>query len=122
MNVVTLVGNVAREPELKYTQSGKAVCRFTLAVTRDFKRDETDFINCVAWDKTAETIATYAPKGKKIGISGRIQTGSYQNKDGNKVYTTDIIVDRMELLGSKADSVKPDEVELTPIDESDIPF
>ena len=99
MNQVTLLGRLTRDPELKYTPSGKAFCRFSIAINREFNREETDFINCVAWDKRAETIAEYLRKGRRILVQGRIQTGSY-DKDGQKVYTTDIIVDKFEFIAS----------------------
>lgn len=99
MNQVTLLGRLTRDPELKYTPSGKAFCRFSIAINREFNREETDFINCVAWDKRAETIAEYLRKGRRILVQGRIQTGSY-DKDGQKVYTTDIIVDKFEFIDS----------------------
>ena len=99
MNQVTLLGRLTRDPELKYTPSGKAFCRFSIAINREFNREETDFINCVAWDKRAETIAEYLRKGRRILLQGRIQTGSY-DKDGQKVYTTDIIVDKFEFIDS----------------------
>lgn len=99
MNQVTLLGRLTRDPELKYTPSGKAFCRFSIAINREFNREETDFINCVAWDKRAETIAEYLRKGRRILLQGRIQTGSY-DKDGQKVYTTDIVVDKFEFIDS----------------------
>lgn len=125
MNVVTLIGNMVREPELRYTQSGKAVLKFTLAVNR-MKRDEADFINCIAWEKPAELIATYVQKGKPLAISGRIQTGSYEDKTGRKVYTTDVIVNDFQFLGKKEEPAQNGEfnefTDLTPVDDSDIPF
>ena len=99
MNQVTLLGRLTRDPELKYTPSGKAFCRFSIAINREFNREETDFINCVAWDKRAKTIAEYLRKGRRILLQGRIQTGSY-DKDGQKVYTTDIVVDKFEFIDS----------------------
>lgn len=100
MNVVVLTGNLTRDPELKYTQSGKAFARFSLAVSNSYNREKVDFINCTAWGKTAEIIAEYLRKGSKAGVHGRIQTGSYE-KDGHKVYTTDIVVENIEFLDSK---------------------
>ena len=100
MNHITLIGRLAKDPELKYSQSGKAYCRFTLAVAREFNRDEVDFINCLAWDKRAEAIAEYLRKGRRMAVQGRIQTGSYQNNNGDTVYTTDIIVDKFEFVDS----------------------
>nr|DAN91607.1 MAG TPA: Single strand binding protein [Caudoviricetes sp.] len=96
MNKVMLIGRLVADPEIRYTQSGKAVASYRLAVDRPFKQDgqqEADFINCVAWGKTGEFAGNYLRKGTKIAVEGRIQTGSYE-KDGVKHYTTDIVVDR----------------------------
>ena len=105
MNTVNLIGRLTKDPELRYTPSGIAVCKFTLAVNRDFTNQqgerEADFINCTAFKKTAENLANYQRKGSQIGVIGRIQTGSYQRDDGTKVFTTDVMVDRVEFLGSK---------------------
>lgn len=106
MNKIILVGRLTRDPELKYSQNGKAVTKFTLAIDRQFKNQngqkEADFINCVAFEKRAEVIANYVQKGHKLGVIGRIQTGSYTNQDGQKVYTTDVMVDEIEFLESKS--------------------
>lgn len=104
MNRVALSGRLTADPEIRYTQSGKAVASYRLAVDRPFKSDgkqETDFINCVAWGKTGEFAANYLHKGTKIIVEGRIQTGSYE-KDGVKHYTTDIVVERHEFCESKS--------------------
>ena len=100
MNNVILMGRLTRDPELKYSQSGKAYCRFTVAVNRDFNKDEADFINCVAWGKTAETIAEWLGKGQRIALQGRIQTGNYENKNGDKVNTFEVVADRFEFVDS----------------------
>lgn len=108
MNSVCLVGRLTRDPELRYTTSGMAVVRFTLAVDRRMSKEKrmeaeaknqptADFISCTAWNKTAELIANYMQKGSRIGVEGRIQTGSYE-KDGQRVYTTDVVVNQMEFL------------------------
>lgn len=104
MNKVILIGRLVADPEIRYTQSGKAVASYRLAVDRPFKQDgqqEADFINCVAWGKTGEFAGNYLHKGTKIAIEGRIQTGSYE-KDGVKHYTTDIVVDRHEFCESRS--------------------
>lgn len=104
MNKVILIGRLVADPEIRYTQSGKAVASYRLAVDRPFKQDgqqEADFINCVAWGKTGEFAGNYLRKGTKIAIEGRIQTGSYE-KDGVKHYTTDIVVDRHEFCESRS--------------------
>jgi len=94
------MGRLTRDPELKYSQSGKAYCRFTVAVNRDFNKDEADFINCLAFGKTAETIAEWLGKGRRIALQGRIQTGNYENKNGEKVNTFEVVADRFEFVDS----------------------
>lgn len=107
MNKVELVGRLTRDPEVRYTQgeNASAIARFSVAVNRRFKNAEgnydADFINCVAFGKSAEFIEKYFRKGMAIGISGRIQTGNYTNKDGVKVYTTDVVVEEAEFVESK---------------------
>lgn len=109
INNLTLVGRLTKDPDLKYTGNGTAVATFTLAVNRNFTNQsgerEADFINCVIWRKSAETLANYAKKGVLIGVTGRIQTRSYDNQQGQKVYVTEVIADNFQLLESKkADS------------------
>lgn len=99
MNRTDLIGNLVRAPELRTTQNGKLVCSFTLAVYRD--KEHTDFINCVAWNKSAELMNTYCQKGDKIGVSGSIQVRNYDNAQGQKVYVTEVLVDRIYLLTSR---------------------
>ena len=106
MNKVILMGRLTRDPEVRYSagDNSLAIARYTLAVDRRFKRDgeaTADFISCVAFGRAAEFAEKYFRQGIKIAISGRIQTGSYGNKDGQKVYTTDIIVDDQEFADSK---------------------
>ena len=119
-NVVVLVGRIVRDPEVRYTPSQTAVARFTVAVDRPFARDNeqtADFISCVAFGKSAEFIEKYFTKGKPIGLTGRIQTGSYTNKDGVKVYTTDVVAERVEFVGNKGESGGS----AAPINDPDIP-
>lgn len=108
MNTVNLIGRLTKDPELKYTPSGMAICKFTLAVNRDFTNQngerEADFINCTTFKKTAENLSNYQAKGSRIGVVGRIQTGSFEGQDGKRVFTTDVIVDRIEFLDSKNQS------------------
>ena len=110
MNKVILMGRLTRDPEVRYSQSeaSTAVARYTLAVDRRFKRegsDQTaDFIGCVAFGRQAEFAEKYLHQGTKIAITGRIQTGSYTNKDGQRVYTTDVVVEEQEFAESKAAS------------------
>ena len=132
MNKVILIGRLTKSPELKYAAgSERAVTRFSVAVNRPMKKDEADFINCVAFGKTAETIGQYLEKGSPIALEGRIQTGSYE-KGEQTVYTTDVIVDRFEFVagGEKREQspkdldkhlkdVIGDDLE---IDNGDIPF
>lgn len=109
MNKVILMGRLTRDPEVRYSQGEKstAVARFTLAVDRRFKRegDQTaDFINCISFGKSAEFAEKYFRQGMRVTICGRIQTGSYTNRDGNKVYTTDVVVEEQEFAESKNSS------------------
>lgn len=109
MNKVILMGRLVRDPEIRYAQNetGTAIARFTLAVDRRFKRQgeqEADFIGCIAFGKAAEHAEKYYRQGLKIAVTGRIQTGSYTNKDGQKVYTTDVIVEESEFAESKSSS------------------
>lgn len=116
MNNVCLMGNLTKDPMVSEYGKGKdaGLCaRITLAVRRN--ADDTDFISCVAFGKTAEMIDSYVTKGDKIAIEGRIQTGSYEDKDGNKRYTTDVVISRVHFAGSK----KKDEEE---VEEEEIPF
>ena len=105
MNKVILMGRLTRDPEVRYSQgaTATAIARFSIAVDR-FKRDgepDADFINCVAFGKTGEFIERYGHKGTKFVVEGRIQTGSYTNKDGQRVYTTDVVVENVEFAESK---------------------
>ncbi len=101
MNKVILIGRLTKDPELRYAAgSGTAVCRFTLAVARQFKKDETDFINCIAFNKQGEAIAQYVTKGRQLAVIGNIRTGSYDGQDGIKRYTTDILVESFEFIGN----------------------
>ena len=101
MNQVILIGRLTKDPEVRYSGEGTAVGRYCLAVDRRSKKDETDFINCVTFGKSAEFAEKYLTKGMKIAIRGRIQTGSYKNKDGKTAYTTDVVVDDHEFCESK---------------------
>lgn len=104
INRVVLTGRLTRDIELRRTQSGAAVASFTLAVDRSFKREgqpEADFINCVAWNRSAETMAQYLHKGSLIGVDGRIQTRNYDNQQGQHVYVTEVNVQNFHFLESK---------------------
>lgn len=117
MNNVSLMGRLTRDPELRYTPSGTAVVRFTLAVNRRLSKDKraeaernnqptADFISCTAWNKTAEVIANYVKKGDRLVVQGRIQTGRYDDKDGKTVYTTDVIVENMDFVETAGDNMQ----------------
>lgn len=136
MNKVVLVGRLTKDPQLTFTAgSGKAVSKFTLAITRKFNKEETDFINCVAFGKTAETIANYLTKGRQVAIEGSIRTGSYETQDGTKRYTTDVAVESFEFIGSNGgrdngqgnnyenefDTYFKDD-DITPVDDGEMPF
>ena len=108
MNSVSLIGRLTADPELRHTQSGLAMTRFSIAVDRRFAKQgeekQADFINIVAWRQTAEFICKYFTKGQRIAINGSIQTGSYTAQDGTKRYTFDVVVDNAEFCESKRDS------------------
>ena len=105
INNVVLVGRLTRDPELKFTPNGAAVVTFTLAVNRNFTNQsgqrEADFINCVIWRKPAETLANYAKKGTLLGVTGRVQTRSYDNPQGQRVYVTEVVAETLQLMESK---------------------
>lgn len=113
MNKVVLMGRPTKDPEVRYTQkqdgSQMAIARFTLAVDRRGRDSETDFITCVAFGKLGEFAEKYISKGRKYAIVGRIQTGSYTNKDGAKVYTTEVMVDECEFCDSKPQEQKTEQ-------------
>lgn len=106
MNSVNLMGRLTRDPEVKYSQGEKptVVARYTLAVNRAFKKDEADFINVIAFGKAGEFAEKYFKQGQQVAVSGRIQTGSYTNKDGHKVYTFEVVADNQYFASSKSDS------------------
>lgn len=105
MNSVNLLGRLTRDPEVKYSQGEKSTCiaRYSLAVTRAFKKDETDFINIVAFGKAGEFAEKYFKQGQQVAITGRIQTGSYTNKDNAKIYTFEVIAENQYFASSKSD-------------------
>ena len=130
MNKVVLIGRLVRDPEVRYTQSGKAVASFTLAVDRRFSRaaqqegrQTADFIPVVAWDKLAEACSNYLTNGRRTAVEGRIQVRSYEAKDGSKRYVTEIIAESVEFLGDKgAGNSDAQGYGGTPVPDSDIPF
>ena len=104
LNNVVLMGRLTKDPELRHTQSNIPVASFTIAVDRGYKKDEADFINIVAFGRAGEFAEKYFRKGTKVLVTGRIQTGSYTNKDGQKVYTTDVVAEDQEFAESKNSS------------------
>ena len=103
MNKVILLGRLTRDPELRTTPSGVSVTSFSIAVSRRFQKDQTDFINCVAWRQTAEFVSKYFAKGSMISVVGSLQTGRYE-KDGQTHYTTDVVVDEVYFTGRRNES------------------
>ena len=105
MNKVLLIGRLTKDPELRYTQSGTAVASFTLAVNRRFSNQsgerEADFINCVAWQKSAEFVANYFRKGQQKALEGRLQVRSYDGNDGQRRWVTEVVAEQIEFVGSK---------------------
>lgn len=119
MNSVILIGRLTKDPELSFTPSQTALCKFTIAVDRQSKEEKTaDFIRIVVWGKQAENCDRYLFKGKQVAVNGRIQTGSYKDKDGKTVYTTDVIAGNVEFLGGKTEAEPKQE----PLDLSDMPY
>ncbi|MCL2052091.1 MAG: single-stranded DNA-binding protein [Lachnospiraceae bacterium] len=127
MNKVILMGRLTRDPEVKHSQgeNATAIARFTLAVSRRFSRgddESADFINCVAFGKSAEFAEKYFRKGIKIAISGRMQTGSYTNKEGIKVYTTDVIIEESEFAEKKPSGNESGNPIIPDVTDDDLPF
>ena len=124
MNKVILLGRVCQDLELKQTQSNKNYTRFSLAVNRRGKDAGTDFISCLAWDKTAEVMQKHLKKGSQIGIVGHIQTGQYDDKYAKRVYTTDVIVEEFYFADSKPtqQSENQESIISQPITDNDFPF
>lgn len=116
INRVVLIGRLTRDPELRKTQSGTSVCSFTLAVNRRQNQDgtqEADFINCVAWNKLADNIQLYQKKGNQLGVEGRINTRSYDNQQGQKVYVTEVIAENVQFLTPRNDFNKQNTLGVT---------
>lgn len=119
MNQVIIIGRLTKDPETRYGTSGTAIAKFSVAVDRIGKDAGADFIPVKVFGKTAENCERYLGKGSQVGVSGRIQTGSYEKKDGTKVYTTEVVADRVEFLGTKRADETPDDFEQI---EEDSPF
>lgn len=109
MNKIILIGRLTRDPEIRYStnDNNTAIARYTLAVNRPFRKNgeqQADFLPCIAFGKTAEFAEKYLAKGMRVAVEGRIQTGSYTNQEGQKIYTTDVVVERQEFLEKRADN------------------
>lgn len=104
MNKAILMGRLTSDPEMRQTQSGVSCARFTIAINRRFQREETDFINCVAWRQNADFICKYFTKGNMIAVVGSIQTRTWEGQDGKKNYATEVVVDEAHFTGSKSES------------------
>ena len=130
MNRWVGVGRITKKPELKHTQSGVAVCRFTVACNRPFKNEggeqQADFINCVSWRKQAENVATYLDKGSLIGIDGRIQTSNFEGQDGKRVFLTEVIAESVQFLEPRAsaagNSSNPQQQPITSANKQEEPY
>jgi single-strand DNA-binding protein len=125
MNKVILIGRLTKDPEIRYTQNNTPVCNFTLAVDRRFSKDkQADFINCQAWQKTAEFISKYFQKGSMIAVVGRIQTRTWEDNEGKKRYITEVIVDEAYFTGSKSKTETEKATDTWPPDyeDDDLPF
>lgn len=118
MNKVILSGNLTRDVEVRYTQTGKAYARTGIAVKRPFSKDAVDFFNLTAWDKTAEFMGKWFSKGSRILVDGRLQTSEYTDKNGNKVNAVDVIVENVEFAGGK----KKDAFDGEDVPDEDTPF
>jgi single-strand DNA-binding protein len=114
-NRVILVGNLTRDPEIRYTQSGKAVTKFSLAVNNPRNKEETTFVDIVAWDRLGETCNTYLKKGQNTLVEGRLVIRTYDDKDGNKRKATEVVIDNMQMLGSRRDGPSSGEEDFAPV-------
>lgn len=132
MNKIDLVGRTTKDIELKILESGKVLANFSLAVDRRFKDKDgnrkVDFINIIAWGKPAETLSTYVKKGDRLGVSGRLETGSYEKEDGTKGYIAQVVVEDFDLLGTKRNEDQTEETTetaedgFTPVEDDELPF
>jgi single-strand DNA-binding protein len=132
MNRAVIIGNLTKDPELRTTSSGVSVCTFTVAVNRNFgEHKEVDYIPVVTWRGLAENCAKFLSKGRKVGVSGRIQTRSYETNSGERRYVTEIVADECEFLSPKGDADIPpsddaglfgEESDFEPLDDEQMPF
>lgn len=121
MNSVVLIGRLTKDPEVRVSQDGGSIARYSLAVDRRKKDAGADFISCVAFGKGAEFAEKYLKKGTKIGVTGRIQTGSYTNKDGQKIYTTEVVIEQQEFAESKNAAEKKEDGGFAQVDDNFLP-
>ena len=121
MNKVFLSGNLTRDPEVRYTQSGKSFARVGLAVKRPFSKDAVDFFNLVAWEKTADFLGKWFKKGNRILIDGRLQTSTYE-KNGVKINSTEVLIENVEFAGDNKKATTDDDLQGEPVDDGDYPF
>ena len=121
MNSISIIGRLTADPELRKTQSGIPVASFTLAVDRPRVKDTTDFFSCVAWRQTGEFVAQYFTKGRKMGVTGSMQSRRYEDKDGNKRTAWELVVDQVDFCDKKTDS-QPANFEPVEVDDGELPF
>lgn len=124
MNSIILIGRLTKDPDLRYTPNGKAVCSFTLAVDRPYSGDkkEADFINIIVWNKVGENCAQYLSKGRKVAVQGRLQIRSYEDDNGKKKYITEVVANSVEFLEFGNKQQNEDFGIDVDFDESDVPF
>ena len=122
LNHITLMGRLTKEPELRQTQNQTAVATFTLAVERDFGDKQTDFIDCVAWRQTAEFVSKYFSKGQLVAVEGRMQSRKWEDRDGNKRTSWEVVADRVYFAESRKSESKSQTFVEVDDDEEDIPF
>lgn len=129
LNRIVLIGRLTRDPELKYTQSGTAVCTFSIAVGRTFQTDVTDYFDIVVWRKMGENCANYLSKGKLVAVDGSLQVRSYETKDGNKRKAYEIVAEVVKFLSPKDEQASPAEMQAedlremsNPKDSDELPF
>lgn len=125
MNNITIVGRLGKDPETTFSKDGKAICKFSVGVTRKFNKEVTDWFNCASFGKTAELIQQYFNKGNQIALQGEIQFGDYTDKEGIKRYTTTLVVNAFDFIGSNGNNNSSKETATDlgePIDDGDLPF
>ena len=122
MNKVIILGRLTADPEIRYTQAGKAVASLTIAVNRGFGSDSADFINCVAWEKLAEIIGNNLSKGSQVLVEGRMQNRSYENNQGEKRFITEVVLSNIEFVGSKKKNETDTDSLGVEVQEEEIPF